>query len=213
MNITFDTSRQIVGPANGTNMTLRYIPRQRVITAGTASQATLLHSLFDVQTNATIASEADVQAYIGLSNNVQQATFASLTPDIATINSTGNVMYVSNGVATIQATAGSAGVVTIQVPVSQSGGLNDYAFNSFIAGSLEKHITDKINGFVGDGSNLAIYSTRGTDSTPFVRNTNCWINGVDLTCIGAYSTWFASWKPYVFPATLVSNRHFITPIK
>lgn len=215
MNISFGTSRRIAGPVRDTSFRLVASPRQVLVSAGSASAATLGHAQFDTETESTIDTVSDVRFDYGLGISRRNGTLENLTPSIATITDQGVMTRVADGIAKIRGTVpGVLGAVEASIAVARTGGSTAYAFTSFTSDSLEKAMNDAVTAAIaaggGAGCDVRLWSTAGTASTPFVRNPNRWFPSLDLTCVSAYSTWFAGWKPYVFPVTLVSSRHFIS---
>lgn len=54
--------------------------------------------------------------------------------------------------------------------------------------------------------NVAIYASMDHATTNYVRNTNCWAYGVDLTCIAAYNSFETGTRR---AGTLISPRHVV----
>ena len=54
--------------------------------------------------------------------------------------------------------------------------------------------------------NVAIYASMDHATTNYVRNTNCWAYGVDLTCIAAYNSFEMATRR---AGTLISPRHVV----
>lgn len=55
-------------------------------------------------------------------------------------------------------------------------------------------------------TNVAIYSSLNYAATNYVRNTNCWASGFDLTCIAVYNS---NEKDSQMGGTLISPRHVV----
>lgn len=138
---------------------------------------------------------------------IPAVAWSSSNTGVATVDSDGLASYVSNGNATITATVGSS---SINEPLSfstTSGSFVDQ-FESYVSGSLGKHISDDVDSrLVGKSASsaLAIFTTQNHSTATYVRNTNCWCYDWDLTPISPWNSSGGTQRA----ATLISPRHVI----
>ena len=89
-----------------------------------------------------------------------------------------------------------------------------YLWVADLPGSLRASINSNVLAAASDsGKDQAIYSPWPYAATNFIRNTNCWAAGFDLTCA---SPWNSDWKNYkagtaVTPQHIIGAAHFFAP--
>lgn len=123
-------------------------------------------------------------------------------------NNLGLASGVNSGVAVL--TAFSNGYFsTASVVVSANIGVASSGFNGYTSGSLAKNSSNaidyRISGVVASNSTKAIFSTQNHSTATYIRNTGCWVTGVDLTCVSPWN----SYASHRMAGTLISPRHII----
>lgn len=108
-------------------------------------------------------------------NIISNIEYESLTPSIATIDSTGLLGYVSNGTAQVLARIQGGETRKLSLVVSRSSGAN--LFQSWVVGSLANHVTDYISNLIENKTptteTLNVFSTSIDTGTPtYIRNSN-----------------------------------------
>jgi hypothetical protein len=195
-DVNFDTALQTI---------------QTVLEPGSTEGATIQDLDATIRINPTILTEGQVG--ISVINNIfsySPITFTSLDTDIATINSYGQVTRVSNGTARIL--AGNPFLKKrIDVPVSISTESPVTTYNNFIAGTLGKNVSDNIDDRITEVTSenastyKPIFSTQDHTNSIYIRNTDSWIYGLDLTPISPWNSNSGVYKA----GTLISPRHII----
>jgi len=98
----------------------------------------------------------------------------------------------------------SAANVTIDSVV----GTTSTTFNSYVAGSLAKEVSDAVDDRI-DGLNATtakpIFTTQNHSAQTYVRNSGCWVADLDLTPISPWNSTGGSQRA----GTLISPRHVI----
>ena len=85
---------------------------------------------------------------------------------------------------------------------------------SDLAGSLREHVNTSLLARASrTGASASVYATGAYAQTNFVRDTNCWAYGIDLTCA---SPWNSDWHMYkagtaVTPQHFLYAAHFVAP--
>ena len=75
-----------------------------------------------------------------------------------------------------------------------------------VPGSLRAAVNAAVSNLAwASGKEAAIYLAGAYSATNFVRNTNCWVAGLDLTCA---SPWNSDWNNYK-AGTLITPQHFL----
>lgn len=149
---------------------------------------------------------------LNLNGDPVSVTWTSLTPNVATISSLGEVIRVSDGNASFESN-GLYGKRRFSRTMTRTGGGTVTVFDSYATGSLAKHITDAmttlINGKTPSDTTLLNYSTFSGDYTSpnVVRNTNNFAASIDLSGMSIFRN--EAQNNGYWPAALVSSRHFI----
>lgn len=137
--------------------------------------------------------------------------FISKTPAVASVNAEGEVRGITNGLATID-------VVTPTVrkyysrTIALSTAVTVDTFQSWVAGSLSKHVDDAIRAMAsgktpGAATQAVLTTASGGSASPnYVRNANLFTGALDLAAISVYTSSQGNNK---FPVVLLSQRHLI----
>lgn len=123
-------------------------------------------------------------------SNVRTGTNAvSIATDnagIATANLE-RVYWVANGTATVTAAIAEFSRSTNMVMSSTYTGTNDYVTGA-AAGSARHAAAGAIDAAIAAGGALELFSVQDHAATNYVRSTNCWARGFDLTCASPWNS-------------------------
>lgn len=145
------------------------------------------------------------------SGGYTQFAFINNASSIATVDSAGNVARVASGTADITVVAPPS-LRKVQRVLSNSSSVVTVAWNSWVTGTLAKHIEDSISAMFaghtpGAGDQAVLSSSSGGYSSPnHIRNTNIFTGSLDLTSISVYG---AAYGSNILPVVLISPRHVI----
>ena len=134
--------------------------------------------------------------------------YESLDPDIATISSSGtDITRVSDGVARILMKHPNR-IIRHDVDVSIVVPGTVHTFDSYVAGSLAHEMSNAIDSRIsGKTPSTAkpLFTTQDHDTPNYVRNPDCWVADLDLTCISPWNSTGGTRRA----GTLVSPRHIV----
>lgn len=180
-----------------------YLPDATPQGGSSAGQTTVFDCKYDVTTGATVTNCPNATSFVvvGQSNSV---SYTSLTRSVCTVNTlTGVTTYVGNGTATIRIDyPGLSRSVSFPVSSSTTSGTT---FNSFVTGSLAQILDSGVMSRVSSGSSRLIYSTQDHANLNYVRNTNFWLSGVNISAISPYNSELATRKG----ATAITSGHIL----
>jgi hypothetical protein len=187
---------------------LNAIPITRTISSGGSSTATQDDLLITTFTGASTITDYQT--------SVQQLTTTFVDTTISSSNSGvilspdefGIASGISTGNATLKAEANGK-FSTVNVSVVEQSPISNTEFSGYATNSLAKEVSDAVDNRI-TSTGIDIYSTQepnnGTNGT-YVRNVNCWVNDVDLTCISPWNNTYAATNHTT--GTLISPRHII----
>lgn len=206
---------------NATDSGFNFVTTERddFVSSGGSSNSVVLDRNVVTYTGATYNKGYDLSIQETVSGTLRpgETGFVSLDPSIATCNSSGHVVRVSNGTARINYTAGLDSdyrklTKQISLPVTQVTSSTYADLGSYVNGSLAKHISDTTDDLI-DGLTPSVakplYSTKNHTTPEYVRNTGRWLTGVDLTCIPVWKTHWVGKFPCVLidDDILLANEH------
>ena len=182
-------------------------PVDEIITSGGTVDYADSDSIFNQYDAATVDHEWIMQTQI-TSGDGELLTFRSGNESVATVDSSGRVKRVVDGVAPIF-TDGNYITRRSDVAVSRELGAVTYELYNFALTSLSKNVHTKLGPLANIlGKSTDIYSTRDLINKEFIRNTNFWGASLDITAVAAYghdSIGGGSFRA----ATMVTAKHFI----
>lgn len=204
-------------PSNNFNFYMTAVPRENPISGGSSYQFTVNDVVWDHITGSTIDEEFDISVSTLPAGST--GIFESATPGVATVDGSGVVTRVSDGTAKINLKViplqGAHLKKQISYPVERTTAVVN-SFNSFVAGSLGKHIYDdidaRINGVTASDATTKLFSTQDEGSGTYVWNTDFWAYGVDWTPIVAWNSYSDCCPPGDAErraGVLISPRHVI----
>lgn len=167
--IHFDTSTTVTAVDN---MPIVAVEQYVVTSGGSTDQVTVSDVLYDRVTSAIVRTDLEIFA--------DATGYESKDEAIATVSSAGYVQSVSNGIVGIYVRGKSCDKL-IQFTANTGGSAPVLTYNSYITGSLGKHIKDAMASLVSAGGSQARYSTKDYTTLTFVRNPTCWLAAYDWT--------------------------------
>ncbi|MBK1883654.1 hypothetical protein JIN85_14630 [Luteolibacter pohnpeiensis] len=136
-----------------------------------------------------------------------QPILSSKDPDIATVDSIGNVTRVSDGTARILAVTGP-NAQQLSIPVARVPDQTSDEFISWVSGSLAAEASLQIDVRISGKdpeSSKAVYSSQNHATGEYTRSLNCWLTMI-LTGVSPWNSTFAGDMGY----TAITPRHIIT---
>lgn len=116
----------------------------------------------------------------------------------------GIATYGSNGDCIIRAVSEDGETALIKVSTSSISSNTVDVFQSWISGSLAHHCTNQINNLISNKTQLNVFNQTSWFSIPdFVRNNQCWANGIDMSCASPWNNEAGA----LYAGTLISKRH------
>lgn len=190
---------------NDFNFIVGIVPTASPLGGSSAGQTTINDSIYDITTGATVTNCPHASSYV-IAGQSSNARYTSLTPSVCTVNNlTGATTYVANGTASIRIDyPGLSRIVSFSVSTSTTSGSTFYGF---VTGSLSYIINSGVSSLVatGSGKSRSIFSTQDHANLNYVRNTNCWFSGINISCISPYNSQLATRKG----ATAITSGHII----
>lgn len=162
---------------------------------------------FLVNTEATYATDFIVSLQILQENYFQPITLSSESPNILVSPSiSGIATYVSDGPCILKAQSLDGETSLIKVQSSSSNNTVE-TFQSWASGSLAHHCTNQIDTLIANKTALNVFTTTNWSARPatFIRNSDCWANGIDLSCASPWNNENGS----LYAGTLISPRHVV----
>lgn len=184
-------------------------PINRVISAA-SSGTIVLDDLELIRTSgSTIITdyETNIQQIIPGTYNI--SIYTTNSGVISSPNQPGIASGLSTGSGTLIAYSDdNVSFSSVDINVVSSTGVVVDLFTSYINGSVSKNAVSGVDSriFVFSAEiSKPIYSIQNHESNTYIRNTGCWINDIDLTCVSPWNSFDGVNKA----GTLISPRHII----
>lgn len=121
-------------------------------------------------------------------------------------SASGVATFQSSGDCSLRATSEDGEVALVKVVASQTQPATVDTFSSWATGSLARHCTDQINALTATKTQLNVFNQTSWFTPPdFVRNSQCWASGVDLSCASPWNNQAGA----LYAGTLISPRHVV----
>jgi hypothetical protein len=135
----------------------------------------------------------------------------SSSPAVATAE-VSRVYYVGDGAATVTASLGEFSRSTNLV-FAASGQTND-ATLACVTGTVLCAITHGIDDLLLAGKTTDVYSVKDHAATNYVRSTNCWASGIDLTCASPWNSYGGQYRAGVLITSniILTSQHWNLPV-
>ena len=167
----------------------------------------------DIVFNQYITASVDYTANISLVETIvgtlEKGYFVTnLTPTIASINGS-NLNRISDGTSSILISLSSRRLTKrLDTPIYRVGGTTTMTLSGYSNGSLAQNCSNFVDTAILSATPLSampIFSTRNDSTATYVRNTLCWANSANLTCISPWNSNGGSQQS----GTLISPQHII----
>jgi hypothetical protein len=130
--------------------------------------------------------------------------FASDNPSVLAFSSSDSIATFQHpGSCVLRATSSEGETSLKKVFASSAASATVDVFDGWVDGTLANHCVSQINELVAEKTALNVFSVANGSS--FVRNGDCWANGIDLSCASPWNTTGGSQRA----GTLVSPRHLV----
>lgn len=176
-------TRTIKGAAlTDTNFTLSVNGIDTVVSGGTPSTSTVKDRNFNILTGALVNTAGQVIVTNLLAGTALTPVFSSLDTAFASVDAaTGIVTYIANGYPRIMVQTPFLTMIQ-RVYCWQNTGGTVTTFASFVSGSLADSISSAVDTALAvGGASVNMFSTVINVTKTYVRNVNCWLNGIDLS--------------------------------
>jgi hypothetical protein len=139
-------------------------------------------------------------------------TFESLTPNVATVDSTGKVSRVGDGTAIVQITSQFIRK-RISVDCTQVTGVSTSRIVGWVEGSLMYHITNDVTTRLTDkvfSTDAALYVMKDNATKTYTRNTVQPLSDIDMSCLSVYNSYGGTARAGVLvtPDIVIFARHY-----
>jgi hypothetical protein len=187
------------------NFTIQLTPKNVIVDPASTSQETRGDSNYNVSDPSIIYTAGKLT----VRNALSYSNFTSLNPNIATIDSEGEITRISEGIAGFSFT--DKGVTKIFYVDLNNKANSDtvYEFVSLISGSLAEHCSNNVDSLLNGSQTMEangnIFDTQNHAAPTYTRNSDCWASSLDLTCISPWNSNASNRKA----GTLVTPRHII----
>jgi hypothetical protein len=151
-------------------------------------------------TDYSISSVAKEDGYFQKIDIISNNSNILSNPDVLSKIAT----YQSNGFCIFEAVSEDGEVQLIKVESTSINPAVVDVFQSWASGSLAKHCTDQINSMILNKTQLNVFQSPYGPNT-FVRNTSCWANSIDISCVSPWNSEGGS----LYSGTLISPRHVV----
>lgn len=147
----------------------------------------------------------------------------SVTPGVCSVDQSGNVTWVSDGVGTIEVYCKNIGVRTVSGTLQRTTLANLITFSNYVVGSLGRNIRDNMlalisgktpgvasqnlysrNNYYTNSINPNVNGDGANQANNVIRNPSAITAGMDISGLSV-GTWYAG----IFPCALISPRHVI----
>jgi hypothetical protein len=179
------------------------VASNRIITPGTVSAVVVQDQQIERQTAASYVTDYLVQEKIRLPGYSKAVSFSSSDQAVLSDPVAGEAAfgYQGSGNCTLFATAADGETAAIAVTASSFASSTSDRFTDWVSDSLAGHCTAQINSRLA--GELPVFSQQ--DGTTFVRNPQCWVSSIDLTCASPWNSTGGT----TMAGTLVSPRHVL----
>lgn len=184
------------------------IESKRITSAGSTSTITINDKSILRNISAGYVTDFIIKV-INRTPNYSNIIFSSDNPTILSHPTQSNIdtriaTYQSNGSCILRGTSSNGEVSLTTVTASSSLSATVDSFLGWIANSLALHCEQQIDSRLS--GDMTVYSSQDSiNGNTFIRNNNCWVNDIDLTCV---SPWNSTGRT-TMGGTLISRRHVL----
>jgi hypothetical protein len=183
-------------------------PEQRLHTPEVTEPTQVDSHVFEITfSEDRFVNDYQIEHEVIVNNHPLSISYASSNEAIATVNNSGFVTYVSNGVAHISAIAGN---LTQSLPLTLllDGDPTVVSFDYYESGSVGANSENNIDSrLVGKtkATHAPVYTSQDHVSGIYVRNPSCWLGNIDITCVSPWN----STEAHLRAGTLITPRHVL----
>ena len=184
------------------------IENKRITSPGSVTTTTVNDKSILRNTSAAYVTDFIIKLRSKLADN-DTIIFSSDNPAILSQPVASNIdtqiaTYQSDGNCILRGTSNNGEVSLIAVTASSAISSTVDTFLGWVTNSLALHCEQQIDSRLS--GEMAVYSSQDSiNGNTFVRNSNCWVNDIDLTCI---SPWNSTGRNQM-AGTLISPRHVL----
>ena len=184
------------------------IESKRITSAGSTSTVTINDKSILRNISAGYVSDFIIKV-INRTPNYSNIIFSSDNPAILSQPVASNIdtqiaTYQSSGNCILRGTSNNGEVSLTTVTASSSLSATVDVFLGWIANSLALHCEQQVDSRLS--GNMTVYSSQDSiNGNTFIRNNNCWVNDIDLTCV---SPWNSTGRT-TMGGTLISRKHVL----
>ena len=198
-------------------LTLAATAQQRSIEDGQEATETSIKDRVVLRTTQSGYVEdvaAEATARFGLFG---ETAFLSNTPEVASGEgaSSGQFLFehVSDGLARVTATAADGLSLVASVEISSGLAASSDRWERWAESSLGNAVLGGFQQRAASSSQMAMYSTLNHTTPAYVRNSSCWLTGIDVSCISVWNSYGGQQRAgtLVTPRHAVLAKHFSVP--
>lgn len=157
---------------------------------GSTSNVQFLDSIYTRYTDADTWNDYALVPFVGIA--APAPVYESLTPSVATVDSSGLVTRVSDGTATVRCTIGGVTKTKQFVFETVEGGTTDI-WAGFATDSLAYHLSQQVDTRLAGKSAataLRVFTTQNHGTSTYVRNPNFWAadRAQALSCVSVWNS-------------------------
>jgi hypothetical protein len=176
---------------------------ETILSSASIENVEINDGLFERNTSSNLRIDGQIN-YIPISGPSFSPKLFSENSDLATVDSSGRITTVSSGMVDIFCRA-------LQVTKKQNHSARFVSptvsdvFLNYLSGTLGKHATEAVDGFIASGGALNLFSVKNNQSLEFQRSASCWLSSLNWTGVSPSN----SEGGYQRGGTLVSPKHLI----
>lgn len=168
------------------DITLGLSPVTQVISYGSSMTKSIKDVIYIELTNSIVKQTNNVVTYNSPVGDI--VTYTNLSPNILTVNDSGQTTYVSNGSGSVNVNSKlKKRTRRIEVPTYQTPITNTKVYLSFVTSSLAYNISSSVvqmvAGLTSSTTTYNLYSSVNDTSKVYTRNGNLFCKDINLTCI------------------------------
>jgi hypothetical protein len=185
------------------------VEHRRIIASGSISNISINDRSILRNISTSYVSDFIVKPIIRIPKYENNIIISSENPSVLSQPSGYNIeskilTYQSDGTCVIKATSDNGEIALIKLSSSSSPSATVDTFLGWLNNSLASHCEQQLDSRLS--GSMEIYSTQDiTNGNSFIRNQNCWVNNIDLTCI---SPWNSTGRN-TMGGTLISRKHVL----
>lgn len=166
------------------DFSLESIAKESVLSQGSTTEETVNDARLIVSSGND--TRFDAETIISPINGLVVPSFKSLTPEICTVDASGNATTLTAGTGEILVTVGTLSRKT-QYGAAFTESPTSYKFVEHLDGSLASGIKSHIAPYVDAGGEVKVFNKEDFSNDDYERNEKLWVNGLDLSGVAAWN--------------------------